>query len=100
MAKLNRRQNFINICIDKMFVLAGHKVSHQDFKRKNEYAHVNYTIKAYQQEEFENWFTSKVKSEGLATTDKEAQNELSWFLNTYQLKVVEEEFSKLETSTF
>lgn len=95
-----RKRRFINDAIDKMFNLAGHRVSHQDFKRKTIYAHKNYIISEYQQTEFERWFINRILQEKIVVDKKEAQNELSWFILQYGLKVVQDEYSEVETKTF
>ena len=94
------KERFINNAIDKMFSLAGHQVSHQDFKRKTIHGHVGYDISEYQQNEFQRWFLNKIQQDKLVGNQKEAENEFSWFMNSYGLNVVQDEYSELETTTF
>jgi len=92
-----KKERFINSAIDKMFNLAGHRVSYQDFKRKTIHGHTNYTISQYQEKEFERWFLNKIKQDGIVDSSIEAEIELSWFILHYGLIVLEDEYSELES---
>lgn len=80
---------FVQEAVTKMMEVSGHNLTYEDMvkiskKRSDWYDH--YTITPEQELEFQQWFIPKAMKE-LGWSKRKTEEELSWFLLDYGLRV-------------
>lgn len=89
MRSKEKLKKFVQEAANKMMEISGHEVIYDDLVSQSKKSipwYDKYTITQEQQDQFEEWFIPTAMKQ-LGWSKKQTENEFSWFLLDYGLKV-------------
>lgn len=82
---MTKQDKAVQDLINKMFELAGHKVTYDDIKDRNDAWYTDWTMTVDQHEQWMEWGAAYLRKE-LRIRKEAAKKQMSWFALNYGLK--------------
>jgi hypothetical protein len=83
--KTTKQEKAVQDLINKMFELAGHEVTYDDIKAREDAWYTDWTMTVAQHDEWMDWGAAYLRKE-LRTRKEASKKQMSWFALNYGLK--------------